>query len=68
MAYCIICKDFIKEKRYKVTVEDVLQKNRFENYVCRSCFNTLLKSHHNKGMFKLSRFLAWIRKKDIWRN
>ena len=66
MVYCVICKEKT-EKRYKIMVEDTLQKNGFENYICRECFNTLLKSHYNKGIFKISRLIGWIRRKDRWR-
>ncbi len=61
--YCLVCKEMV-DKRYKITIEDTLIKNVIKGYICHDCFNRFLMSYYNKRAFKISRFFAWIKKKD----
>ncbi len=59
---CILCKDLVNG-RYTVTVEDMEAINTVRGQVCRYCYNRLLKSHYNKGPFRITRFWAWARER-----
>jgi len=68
MSHCIICKEFVN-KRYTLKAVDKKTNVHIEGYVCADCWNNLLASHHNEGLFKISKLLAWTKgKKDSIRH
>lgn len=63
MDYCIVCKN-MTEKRYALHVKDSRNSIGINAHVCRGCFNRLLASHSNEGIFRIARFLGWSKHRD----
>jgi hypothetical protein len=62
MLYCLICKE-ITQERYLLKVKDTRLDVGIKGHVCRHCFKKFIESHHNKGFFKIYKFLAWVKNK-----
>lgn len=62
MDFCIICKD-IAESRYEVKVKDSRLNIAVNACLCRHCFNKFIESYHNKGFFKIAKFITWVKEK-----
>jgi hypothetical protein len=63
MDYCIVCKN-LTERRYKLELNDSKISVGIKAHVCRDCFNRFLSSHSNQGIFRISKFLGWVKGKD----
>ena len=61
--YCIVCKNKTCG-RYKLKVRDTKNGIGVMACVCRDCYNRFLSSHANEGMFRISRFMGWAKRRD----
>jgi len=66
--FCIICKEVVNP-RYRITITDTKRNTDIRDFVCTDCYERLFMSHHNNGIFGVSRFFSWLRKgqKDLRR-
>ena len=60
--FCIICKEIVNQ-RYILKAKDSRLNIGLKALVCRHCFNKLFQSKQNKGYFRISKLMSWVKEK-----